>query len=422
MKRDELFFQLLRYCIGASDEFPQATTNSEGPARGQVRGISSACHVPVPMTDKSIPDTKGIDWYDFYQFACEQAIAGVAFEGVKRMSDAKGKMEENCQPLDSEHQSKPPFNLLMEWIGLTEQIAGQNRILNRRCVEVVKEYQEAGFQCCVLKGQGNAARYGKGKRDDGSRDSLALRRTPGDIDLWVLPNEDGRRKREIINYVRERHPEKMDEVRYYHMGYEEKGIEVEVHFMPNIMNNPVYHRRLQKWYKKMAEGGRLMEEVALPEGAGSIPVPTAEFNIVFQLAHMMHHFFDEGIGLRQFVDYYYVLMDDGRGQMDDVSETLRYLGLWKFAGAVMYVMQEVFHLDKAYMIAPVDERRGKTLMEEILKGGNFGRYSGLTNHSAGGKYVAKTLRNISLVREYPAEALCEPVFRTWHFLWRKIYG
>ena len=390
---------------------------------------------------QSIPDTKGMDWYDFYQFACEQAIAGVAFEGVKRMSDARGKMEENRQPQESEPQSKPPFNLLMEWIGMTEQIAGQNRILNRRCAEVVKEYQEAGFQCCVLKGQGNAARYGgRGTRDDGSRDSLALRRTPGDIDLWVLPKEDGRGKkaegrglkadgrckkgdvREIIKYVRERHPEKMDEVRYYHMGYEDKGIEVEVHFMPNIMNNPVYHRRLQKWYKKMAEGGRLMEEVELPEGVGSIPVPTAEFNIVFQLAHMMHHFFDEGIGLRQFVDYYYVLMEEGRRKMDDVADTLQYLGLWKFAGAVMYVMQEVFHLDKAYMIAPVDERRGKTLMEEILKGGNFGRYSGLTNHSAGGKYIAKTLRNFRLVREYPAEALCEPVFRTWHFLWRKTYG
>ena len=372
---------------------------------------------PVNPDCQSIPNTKGLDWYDFYQFVCEQAIAGVAFEGVKRMADAKGKMEESCQS-----QSKPPFNLLMEWIGLTEQIAGQNRILNRRCVEVVKEYREAGFQCCVLKGQGNAARYGRGTRDDGSRDSLALRRTPGDIDLWVLPKEDGSRKREIIKYVREHHPEKMDEVRYYHMGYEDKGIEVEVHFMPNIMNNPVYHRRLQKWYKKMAEGGRLMEEVELPEGVGSIPVPTAEFNIVFQLAHMMHHFFDEGIGLRQFVDYYYVLMEEGRRQMDDVADTLQYLGLWKFAGAVMYVMQEVFHLDKAYMLAPVDERRGKTLMEEILKGGNFGRYSGLTNHSAGGKYVAKTLRNLRLVREYPAEALCEPVFRTWHFLWRKIYG
>lgn len=342
---------------------------------------------------ESVPDLEGLDWHDLYQFACEQAIAGVVFEGVKKLS---------------EQQSKPPFKLLMEWIGLTEQIAKQNRILNRRCVEVVKEYREAGYQCCVLKGQGNAAMYPN-----------PFSRASGDIDLWIFGPADKAEKTEIIKYVRERHPEKMEDVRYYHVGYADKGIEVEVHFMPNIMNNPVYHRRLQKWYKEMADGGRLKEEVELPERVGSIPVPTAEFNIVFQLAHMMHHFFDEGIGLRQFVDYYYVLMSDVRWKMSDVSDPLRYLGLWNFAGAVMYVMQEVFHLDKAYMIAPVDERRGKTLMAEILKGGNFGQHSGLTNHSAGGKYLAKTLRNLHFIREYPAEALCEPIFRTWHFFWRQ---
>ena len=353
--------------------------------------------------DELLKNVAKIDWEGFFQFACDQAIAGVVFEGVKKLS---------------EHQSKPPFNLLMEWIGLTEQIAKQNKILNRRCVEVVREYQEAGFECCVLKGQGNAAMYPN-----------PFSRASGDIDLWIFGPAKKTEKTEIIKYVRERHPEKIEDVRYYHVGYADKGIEVEVHFMPNIMNNPVYHRRLQKWYKKMADGGILKEDVELPEGVGSIPVPTAEFNIVFQLAHMMHHFFDEGIGLRQFVDYYYVLMSDVRGirnatlccaeKMSDVSDTLRYLGLWNFAGAVMYVMQEVFHLDKAYMIAPVDERRGKTLMAEILKGGNFGQHSGLTNHSTGGKYLAKTLRNLHFIREYPAEALCEPIFRTWHFFWRQ---
>jgi hypothetical protein len=48
-------------------------------------------------------------------------------------------------------------------------------------------------------------------------------------------------------------------------------------------------------------------EVELPECAGNVDVPTAEFNAVFQMAHIMMHFFIEGIGLRHFVDYYYVL-------------------------------------------------------------------------------------------------------------------
>lgn len=155
-------------------------------------------------------------------------------------------------------------------------------------------------------------------------------------------------------------------------------------------------------------------------------MPTVEFNVIYQLSHLMHHFFDEGIGLRQMVDYYYVLnkfRDESLEFRDsaksiELEETLKYLGLWKFAGAVMYVMREVFGLEEKYMIAPVDEKRGRTLMNEILKGGNFGKYSGLTQHSTGGKYFLKHWRNLHFVKEYPSEALSEPIFRTWHFFWR----
>jgi hypothetical protein len=153
---------------------------------------------------------------------------------------------------------------------------------------------------------------------------------------------------------------------------------------------------------------------------GQIPVPTFEFNVVFQLSHMMHHYFDEGIGLRQMMDYYYLLrsIDNGQWTIDNLEETLQYLGLRKFAGAVMYVMQRVFKLEEAYMITPVDEKRGKSLLREIAKGGNFGKYSGLTKHGTGSKYMLKNWRSLQAVREYPAEALSEPLFRTWHFLWR----
>ena len=138
----------------------------------------------------------------------------------------------------------------------------------------------------------------------------------------------------------------------------------------------------------------------------------------------MHHFFDEGIGLRQLMDYFYLMKNEkcrmknlqfGETNLPDVLE---HLGLRKFAGAVMYVLQEVFGLEDEYLIVPVDEWRGKTLLEEILRGGNFGHYSGLTEHGAATKYFLKIKRNMRFVRQYPAEALCEPLFRTWHFFWR----
>ena len=108
--------------------------------------------------------------------------------------------------------------------------------------------------------------------------------------------------------------------------------------------------------------------------------------------------------------------------LDVVQRELKYLGLWKFAGAVMFVLHEVLGLAEDKMIVPIDEKRGRLLLAEILDGGNFGRhftkYARFTHQSMRKKYFLKIWRNMHFVRYYPAEALCEPLFRTWHFSWR----
>ena len=105
-----------------------------------------------------------------------------------------------------------------------------------------------------------------------------------------------------------------------------------------------------------------------------------------------------------------------------LQRELKYLGLWKFAGAVMYVLHEALGLSEEKMIAPMDEKRGRLLLAEILNGGNFGRhftkYGHFTQQGMAKKYFLKIWRNMHFVRYYPAEALSEPIFRTWHFFWR----
>ena len=99
---------------------------------------------------------------------------------------------------------------------------------------------------------------------------------------------------------------------------------------------------------------------------------------------------------------------------------LKHLGLWKFAGAVMYVLHEALGLSEEKMIAPMDEKRGKLLLAEILSGGNFGQYDERYGfgHSSFGHNMQRLCRDLRLVKFYPAEALSEPIFRTWHFFWR----
>ena len=423
----------------------------------------------------------GIDWQMLYSFASKQAILGLCFNGIERLGrEYSDELKQN--PIERD--------LLMTWMGKAQQIRRQNMKVNTVASKLFSMLREDGMRCCVLKGQGNALMYPN-----------PYSRTPGDIDVWVNAS------REQITEYAKKHFEIGDDIRYHHLETSLDGVPVELHFFPCTMNNPIYHARLQKWFRRNADQ-QCSHIVGLPDGAGDIAIPTTAFNVVYQLTHLYHHFFDEGIGMRQIIDYYHVVCDfykvyqnsskitpslftikegstshpdpltlrgeggnrptrcseplrskDGGASkpspdcagwdrrdaigdiasdasvssafttdssastaLDVVQRELKYLGLWKFAGAVMYVLHEALGLSEEKMIAPMDEKRGRLLLAEILEGGNFGRhftkYGHFTKQGMAKKYFLKIWRNMHFVRYYPAEALSEPIFRTWHFFWR----
>ena len=341
-------------------------------------------------------------------------------------------------------------------------------------------------------------------------------RTPGDIDIWV----EGEDKR-VISFVRSISPH--EKACYHHIEFPSyKGVEVEVHYRPSFLLCFWHNRKLQKYYERVKEQ-QFSHRVMLGE-QGEIAIPTAEFNLIFQLTHIYSHLMNEGIGLRQLVDYYYVLCDfykvyqifsnpsvslskgsstfspspssmvftppsvppfpggrnlrsgdvtapsrcseplrskdggpskvspdsagwdrrDAIGDMpsatastdssataarssstaiDRVQEELKELGLWKFAGGIMYIMQEVFGMPASRLIVPPNEKYGKFVLNEVLEAGNFGKHDARNRFGRLklGHNLQRVYRDIRLVKFFPAEALCEPLFRTWHFFWRLKY-
>lgn len=160
-----------------------------------------------------------------------------------------------------------------------------------------------------------------------------------------------------------------DDIRFHHLETSMDGVPVKLHIFPCVLNNPIHNARLQKWFKRYADL-QCSNVISLPDGAGDIAVQRTAFNVVYQLSHLYHHFFDDGIGMRQIIDYYFGLLKvDGKNLLNKTSlfRELKYLGLWKFAGAVMYVLHEVLGLPEEKMIAPIDERRSKLLLSEILE-------------------------------------------------------
>ena len=337
-----------------------------------------------------------MDWQELYSFASKQALLGLCFEGIERLG--KEYPEELRQnPIGRE--------LLMTWMGKAQQIRRQNMKVNAVASKLFAMLRVDGMRCCILKGQGNALMYPN-----------PYSRTPGDIDVWINASRE-----RIMEYAQKRF-ELGDDIRLQHLETSLDSVPVELHFFPCSMNNPIYHARLQKWFKRNADL-QCSNVVSLPDGIGEIAIPTTAFNVVYQLTHLYHHFFDEGIGMRQIIDYYYVVNNDELLAIKDtLQKELKHLELWKFGRAVMYVLHEALGISEEKMIVLMDEKRGKLLLAEILNGGNFGqhftKYGHFTQQGMAKKYFLKIWRNMHFVRFYPAEALSEPIFRTWHFFWR----
>ena len=381
-QQQRIFFEFLRFCIGTVQEVPSSL--------------------------------KGADWRVLYAMARKQCLVGVLFDGIKRLPADVG--------MDK--------GLLFQWMAQNQTLRKANARLDKAAVEVAEWFGRKGFRTCVLKGQGNALLYPPG-----------MERTPGDIDLWV---DGGDRK--VVSFVRSLSPD--EKVCYHHIGFPEyNGVEVEVHFRPSFLFCFRHNRRLQGYYERVMDE-QFAHRVKLGE-QGDVAVPKAEFNLIFQLTHIFTHLMNEGIGLRQLLDYFFLLKNTDLGGNTDgdgfllntdftdntdriggnadgvdrrlLQDELRRLGLWEFAGAVMYIMKEVFGLEDNRLIVPPDVKRGRLVLKEVLEAGNFGQYDKRNwfGHSALGHNLQRLYRDMRLVRYFPEEALSEPFFRIWHFFWRK---
>lgn len=365
------------------------------------------CIRPVAEIPASVKDA---DWKELYAIAKKQTLLGVLFHGIQRLPK----------------ELAPEQKLLMQWMVMAEQIRKQNIRLFLDSVKVCKNFENKGFANCILKGQGNALLYPD-----------PYMRTPGDIDIYL---SGGRRK--IMKYVDQVCPNQV--MRYHHVDFPVMKTAIEVHFTPSYMFFPIHNSRMQKWFKEVM-GEQCNHRVSLPDGYGEIHVPQVSFNVIYILSHLYRHIFTEGIGLRQLLDYYFVLVkwhtdltnltDSNKSlpqmtqintDLDTLRHELKYLGLWKFAQAVMFVMKEVFGLSEDRMIAPMDEKEGRFLLDEIMRGGNFGQYDDRMGSKVGEskihRYFRMNLRNLRFVKHYPTEALSEPLFRTWFAVWKKIHG
>lgn len=339
------------------------------------------------------------EWSTLYEISKKQSLVGVCFAGIQRL----------CNSETSDYCGMSEM-LYLTWMGMAAKIQQKNEVVNSQCVELQERLAKEGFRSCILKGQGNAENYG----------SLALLRQSGDIDIWLEGGYE-----EVIAWVQKVAPTK--EVNQHHAHFDcFPDTEVEVHYYPFVLNNPFRNKALKRYFAE-SESTQFCHQVKLPDGSTIIAADNS-FNLVFQLVHIFHHLFTEGIGLRQLMDYHFVVKHEmeveSSSDVMKVREVVDSLGLNKFSSALMWVLGHVFGLKEKYMLWTPDEKDGRFLLNEIILAGNFGHHDERVPKSMSywKSFWYLNFHNLRLIRFDYWSWFWTPIMRIKGFAWRKING
>ena len=335
------------------------------------------------MTSLEKDPTPG-EWKRLYLTAQQQALVGSLNEGVHRLPA----------------NQLPPEDVLKEWDEQTAKIARIYHNHEDHVAELEALLARLGLHGCILKGTGLSHLH-----------PVPERRMCGDIDIWIAGKRDG-----IIKaFVDAGIP-------IYDVIYQEckAGVfldtEVEIHFHPSKMYNPFLNARMQRFFKRNSP---IRRDV-------TITYPDAKFNAVFCMAHMFHHYLEGGIGMRQMMDYYYVLRELSPSDRESVMKSLKRLGMKRFTASVMTSMWYNFGLEEEYYLCPRDRKHGGKLVNDVYSMGNFGvmdrRNYTYDGESKWATFLRKNRRVFSNLRYYPREVIWSPFARVSQFVWRKVKG
>ena len=348
------------------------------------------------------------EWGELYAMAKKQSLVGVCFVGVQKLVEQRQEL---------------PEMLYFTWMGMAAKIQQRNEVVNRQCVELQKRLSADGFRSYIMKGQYVATLYGE---------HLAALRQSGDIDVYLEGGLD-----KVLAYARTFGAvKKVNELEMSVPVFSET--EVEFHYRPFIMRNPFKNRRLQAFFQDQSEAC-FTNRINLENKADSLEImaPTIAFNLVHQIVHIYHHFITEGVGLRQLMDYHFVVkheMEVEKGSsVQEVKKVISDLGLERFASALMWVIGYVFdpgmlatwiQKSETTLWKP-NEKDGRLLLDEILMSGNFGHTDERAKDILTSRWKAFWFVNSKTFRFWRFDHWAwfwSPVWRVYHFLWRKTKG
>lgn len=291
------------------------------------------------------------DWQEVYKLASEQSVLGLVLAGLEH-SDMK-----------------PPQMLLLQWIGEVQIIEQRNKEMNVFIADLIEKLRKNDIYALLVKGQGIAQCYEK-----------PLWRSSGDVDLLLSDSNYEKAKKVLIPLASNVENEFQA---FKHLGMTINGWAVELHGTLHTRLSERVDSAIDEIQNDVFYGGNVRSAEFKNSNSSTVHVflPRADEDVIFVFTHILHHFFIDGIGLRQICDWcrlLYTYKDSlNYGLLESRIKAMGLMSEWRVFGALA-IEYLGYPKDSMPLLNVNDDlnanlkKKADRIMEFILEVGNFG--------------------------------------------------
>lgn len=284
-----------------------------------------------------------IDFSVVLKLSEEQSLVGLIAGGLEHVTDIKA-----------------PKPVALQFIGTAIQLEQQNKSLNDFIGWLVERLREENVHTLLVKGQGVGQCYER-----------PLWRASGDVD-FILDEENYQRGKLVLSKVARSEHEENPFDKHYSVDIE--GFIVELHGTMRSMLTKKADDYIDALQVDLFKKGR--SRVWNNNGV-EVFLPCPDDDVIFVFTHILKHFFNYGIGLRQFCDWSrLVYRYHNELDLDLLDARLNAMGLmteWKVFGALAVdYLGMPSELMPFYSSEAKWSRKATRVISLLLETGNFG--------------------------------------------------
>ena len=220
-----------------------------------------------------VQEFKDVNWDEVNRLAEEQSVVGLVAAGVEKVQGFESL--------------SIPKEWSLQFIGRTLQIEQQNKDMNVFLAQLIDKLRRADVYAILVKGQGIAQCYEK-----------PLWRASGDFDLLLSDSNYEKAKQVLLPHAVDVESEYMT---FKHIGMTMPGgFVVELHGTLHSRLSYRVDKVIDEAQRDVFYGGNVR---SWDNDGTTVFLPAPDDDLIFVFTHILHHYYIEGIGLRQICDW-----------------------------------------------------------------------------------------------------------------------